>query len=239
MSGSRAAFSLPLFASFQFLILLGYTLKPSWYRPLLFIPIAVTAIYLVFFTTTGTIADVGLGCGIASQLANALDGIVLKDAQRVLYRVGEKPGQITSAGFMARFAWGWHLHNSPRGVGWHHEIPRLPKNPPSYNASQNRKAFLLSRLYTLSVCVAVTVGFFPINAANPALAPGATPLVHQPLYIRALGTFGLGVPALVNINAQHCVMSMVLVALGISQPADWPPLFGSLKNMYTVRNFWR
>jgi hypothetical protein len=238
MSESRTVFSLPLYASFQALILLGYTLKPSWYRPLLFIPISVVAVYLVFFTTTGTIADIGLGGAVMTHLAYALDGLVLKDVQKVLCRVGEKPGQMTSAGFMARFAWGWHLHNSPRGVGWHHEIPRLPQNPPSYNSSLNRKAFVLSRLYTLVICVAVQVAFLYINAANPALAPGARPLVHQSLYIRVLSTLGLGAPALVNINAQHCAMSVVLVALGISQPADWPPLFGSLKDAYTVQNFW-
>ncbi|KAF7773145.1 hypothetical protein Agabi119p4_5312 [Agaricus bisporus var. burnettii] len=239
MSASRAVFSLPLYASYQFLIVLGYAFKPSRYRPLLFIPIALIAIYLVFFTTTGTIADVGLGGAIMTHLAHAFDAIVLKDVQKVWYRVGEKPGGISSAGFKSRLAWAWHLHNSPRGVGWYHAKPHIPRNPPSYNSPQDRKAFVISRLYTLSICVVVQAGFYFINAANPALAPGATPLTHQSLYIRALSTLGQVAPALATMTAQHCALGIVLVTVGISQPADWPPLFGSPKNMYTVSAFWR
>lgn len=236
---TRAVFSLPLYASFQALIVLGYSLRPCWYRPLFFIPIAFIALYLVFYTTTGTIADVGLGGSIISQMLYAFDGIVLTDVQRVLCRIGETPGQIISTPFMTRLAWGWHLHNSPRGVGWKHELTHIPKNPPSLNSPKNRKAFVLSRLYMVGICASVQAAFYFVNAANPALAPGAIPLFHQSLYIRALSTCGLGIPAMAQINLQHCILSVILVSLGISQPADWPPLFGSLLNMYTVQGFWR
>lgn len=61
----------------------------------------------------------------------ALDGIVIRDVQKVLYHVGEKPGQITSAGFLARFPWACQLQNNPRGINWNYDIPRLRQNSPT------------------------------------------------------------------------------------------------------------
>lgn len=239
MSDARFAFSLPLYGTFQGLIVLGYSLRPSRYRPLLFFPIAAIAHHLVFRSTTGTIVDVGLGGAIVTQMLFAFDGIVLTDVQKTLYRIGEKPGQIISASLWSRLAWGWHLHNSPRAVGWAHELAHLPKNPPSLELNQNRKAFVLSRIGAGLVSVVVQVVAQVVNAANPALAPGATPLVNQSLYVRTLSTLGLGIPAIAQMNSLHCFASAIVVMAGISNPADWPPLFGSLKNMYSLQTFWR
>ncbi len=239
MSDTRFPFSLPLYGTFQGLIVLGYTLRPSRYRPLLFLPIAAVAHHLVFRSTTGTIADVGLGGAIITQMLFAFDGIVLTEVQKTLHRIGEKPGQIISAPFWSRLAWGWHLHNSPRGVGWAHELAHLPKNPPSFSFNQNRKSFVLSRIGTGLVCVVVQALAQIVNAANPALAPGATPLVDQTLYVKILSTLGFALPAVAQMNSLHCFASAALVMAGISQPSDWPPLFGSPKNMYTLQNFWR
>ncbi|KXN80615.1 hypothetical protein AN958_09405 [Leucoagaricus sp. SymC.cos] len=45
----RSSFSLPLFGFFESLLLLGCTLRPSWYRPLVFAPMPFIAYYLAFF----------------------------------------------------------------------------------------------------------------------------------------------------------------------------------------------
>jgi hypothetical protein len=78
-----------------------------------------------------------------------------------------------------------------------------------------------------------------VNAANPALVPGATPLYNQPLYIRFLSLLGLGIPTLLQMDFQHRVLSILMVCSGISEPEDWPPLFGSVWEMYSVQNLWR
>ncbi|KAF9450452.1 hypothetical protein P691DRAFT_701161 [Macrolepiota fuliginosa MF-IS2] len=239
MSGTRSAFSLPLCGLLQGLIVLGYALRPSWYRPLVFVPISLIAYYLTFRSATGTAADVGLGSGITTQLLFAFNGIILTDVQKTLYRIGEQPGQITSAPFRTRFAWGWHLHNSPRGVRWGHEVAHISKNPPSLNPPQNKKAFMFSRISMICLFIGVQATFLVINTANPALAPGATPLYSQSIYIRVLSTLGLGIPGYAQINVLHYIMSVILVAVGISRPVDWPPLFGSPGAIYTVRGFWR
>jgi hypothetical protein len=173
------------------------------------------------------------------QTLFAFDGIVLKDVQKTLYRIDEKPGQITSTPFLTRLAWSWHLHNSPRGVRWAHKLSHIPKNPQHLNTPDSRWGFVFNRFLTLCLCVGISIAFMFVNAANPALVPGALPLVNQSLYIRALSLYGLGLPALAHINSIHCILSMMLVATGISQPADWPPLFGSPAGAWTVQNLWR
>lgn len=35
-----------------------------------------------------------------------------------------------------------------------------------------------------------------------------------------------------------CSVAAISVALGIYGPEQWPPMFGSLKDAYTVRRFW-
>jgi hypothetical protein len=207
---------------------------------LLFIPIATIAFYLIFYTTVGAPpVDVGIGGAIATQTLFAFDGIVLKDVQKTLNRIGEKPGQITSTPFSKRLAWSWHLHNSPRGVRWAHELSHIPKNHPHLNTPDSKWAFVFNRFLTLCLCVGIQSAFMVVNAANPALVPGALPLVNQTLYMRALSLFGLGLPGLTQMNSLHCIVSIMLVATGISEPADWPPLFGSPAGMWTIQNFWR
>jgi hypothetical protein len=36
----------------------------------------------------------------------------------------------------------------------------------------------------------------------------------------------------------HDILAFVFVGIGLDEPQDWPPLFGSLSPMYTLRGFW-
>lgn len=238
MSEPRPAFSVPLFAAFQALMVLGYAVQPHRYRPLIFIPIASISYYLIFHTDAG-VAGFGIGDGIAAQTLYAFECLVLMDVQKSLYRIGEKPGQIETTSFSKRLSWSWHLYNSPRGVRWAHEISHIPKNTPALDAPEGKKAFILSRILTTCSCVALQGVLFVINSANPALVPGAPRLINQSLYIRILSLAGLAIPAYAQINVLHCLTSIICVAAGFSEPVDWPPLFGSPALMYSVQSFWR
>jgi len=238
MSNARSPFSLPLFGLLQALIVLGYTLRLSWYRPLLFIPIAAISCYLILRTDAG-FAGSGIGGAIATHMLFAFDGIVLKDVKQILYRVGEKPGQILPASFLERLSWSWHLHNSPRGVRWAHELSHIPTYPATLSTPEQKRAFVTSRIFVVVFSVALQLVISIINGANVALTPGAPRLVDQSVYVRVMSLVGLATPAYTCMNALHCMASIILVAAGISEPADWPPLFGCLTNMYSVQNFWR
>jgi hypothetical protein len=41
-----------------------------------------------------------------------------------------------------------------------------------------------------------------------------------------------------SLNLAHILASLMSVTLGLYQPCEWPPLFGSLTDAYTVRRLW-
>ncbi|KAK6535858.1 hypothetical protein TWF281_000108 [Arthrobotrys megalospora] len=42
----------------------------------------------------------------------------------------------------------------------------------------------------------------------------------------------------VSVNLQYTFLSLVAVGTGLSEPKNWPPVFGSPKDSYTLRLFW-
>lgn len=40
------------------------------------------------------------------------------------------------------------------------------------------------------------------------------------------------------ITGLHHALSIVFVGLGLDAPQDWPPLYGSVYQMYSIRRFW-
>lgn len=46
-------------------------------------------------------------------------------------------------------------------------------------------------------------------------------------------------PGRVTIDMAHRGVSVFSVLLGITQPEDWPPLFGNIWDAYTIRGCWR
>ncbi|RGP67088.1 trichothecene-4-o [Fusarium sporotrichioides] len=46
------------------------------------------------------------------------------------------------------------------------------------------------------------------------------------------------IPGRVSIDLPHRVLSIISVFLGFSSPQQWPPLFGSMLDAYTIRGFW-
>lgn len=39
-------------------------------------------------------------------------------------------------------------------------------------------------------------------------------------------------------DSAYRVLSIIFVGLGVDNPSDWPPAFGSVSELYTLRNFW-
>ncbi len=40
------------------------------------------------------------------------------------------------------------------------------------------------------------------------------------------------------IDASYRFVSIVFVGLGLDTPENWPPAFGRMKDVYTIRKFW-
>ncbi|KAK2810596.1 hypothetical protein FQN50_002853 [Emmonsiellopsis sp. PD_5] len=54
----------------------------------------------------------------------------------------------------------------------------------------------------------------------------------------ASSVMGWMVVSRLTIDGAHRAFSIVAVGLGISEPRDWAPLFGSMLDAYTIRNYW-
>jgi hypothetical protein len=40
------------------------------------------------------------------------------------------------------------------------------------------------------------------------------------------------------IDCSFRLSSIVFVSLGLDEPSNWPPVFGRMKDVYSLRNFW-
>ncbi|KAJ3563863.1 hypothetical protein NP233_g8663 [Leucocoprinus birnbaumii] len=215
---------LPLIVAYEAVIMLAYALKLSQYRPLLFIPVSLILCNIVLLSRSCAITavppvDFLLGATLLTQAFTAFDGIVLTDVQKTLCRIGETPGHVTSTSFAKRLAWALDLNFSPRGVGWAHEVPGLPKRPDS--TLRSKRSFLLSQTYALLKTAIMAVILRAASDLEPMMWYGATPAWDEPLYFRVMASIAAPV-----------------VGVGISQPSEWRPLFGPLDASYTVRNYW-
>ena len=73
-------------------------------------------------------------------------------------------------------------------------------------------------------------------------ASGTKCLVFQPtveqLSNRLVSTLIIFARTRVHMDMGHRFLSLLLVGTGLNRPEDWPPLFGSVWDAYTLRNFW-
>ncbi|TFK34577.1 membrane bound O-acyl transferase family-domain-containing protein [Crucibulum laeve] len=232
----RAPYSPALHGVTQVLLLLALVLRPSGWRWLFFPPILAIILYLVSRCTTGDlITDVGVGSALFTQLVTALDYILLTDVQTELRRVDQPKDQVISGEpLRTRFKWALSLFLSPRGIGWAHAPSHLPPAP----TKLSRSSFVVLKLRQCFVCILLEVFAYIQNASNPAFTSGR-PLEEFSYFWRNMGLLGFGAAAYARINFLYCVFAALAVGVGVSEPREWPELFGGLLEAWSVSRFWR
>ncbi|KAF7368734.1 BTB domain-containing protein [Mycena venus] len=222
------------------LIIFSLVAPSSPYRRLLFVPILLLTCRLLYDNEAGY---------LTSQLwfmtmLMASDYILLTDVQRELHQVPDavdtrSPGitmrNIENAPLKTRIKWALQLFCNTRGVGWAHE-PRFvfaSRAPPN----TSRINFILQQLARLCLCL-LLFDLANLHAQwNPAFSLRLG-MVAAGWRWRLVGTVVWAVGAGTAILAAHCTLSILAVGLCLSRPQDWPPLFGSLGDVTSVRRFW-
>jgi hypothetical protein len=223
--------SFPLYLVLCFVPLV---IRPSSARRLFFIPILALTYYIIFYTSTGNITnDYGIAFGWMTLFFISSDFILLTDVQNELRSI--KPPQnnaVSQEKFWTRFQWAWDLFTSPRGIGWAHEpVDVLPPRPA-------RKNFILKQLARLA-CLAVLFDLTTWhNQFNPAYFRGGPSLTAYGWFWRYECIWGWAIHGYVALAAQNILLSILSVSLGRSDAEDWPWLFGSFLDAWTVRRFW-
>ncbi|KAI0926545.1 hypothetical protein AcW1_002493 [Taiwanofungus camphoratus] len=123
-----------------------------------------------------------------------------------------------------------------RGVGWNYHVANVPARP-----SETRWKFVRMRLLRVSRYVFLLDAAATYQRNNPlfslrgenALSVGAQGYVWRCVNILARFSMPFGM-----MDMRYSLLSVVLVTLGLSEPKDWPDLYGSWADAYTVRRFW-
>jgi len=199
---------------------------------LFFIPIASTCIYVTFFCTSSNPAsDILNICSVTSIFFISLDFLLLRKYQRELQPSGQIP--LSKMPFKDRLWWATSLSGNARGIGWTHEPTRhLPPRP-----SSTRVKFILSQLMWMALYLLQ----FDISnifvRANPCFATGGPSLTAFGWLWRSTAWLFVWL-AYSTTSMLYIAYSIVSVAVGMSEPRDWPHLFGSPLDGYTLRNCW-
>ena len=136
---------------------------------------------------------------------------------------------------------------SARGIGrsWQvKNVPHFSSTDPSYVPS--RHSFLIRKLALISICFII----FDAATAQPPpeerfIAADKQPLLSrlneitiEEFVVRLACAQGFWINSAAILNFFAGAYAFVVVAVGISEPAAWPPLFGSPVEAYSIRQFW-
>ena len=229
----KGEFKPGLFLLAEAITFVSLVVRPSRYRWILFVPILSISIYLVLFTACERNASNNLvACNLFILIFSSLDLVVLTDVQNELRLVGQK-APISTASLSSRFWWALRLFLSPRGIGWTHEpTGHIRPHPTTLRAQFVLDQLLRTAKYILIFDVARVLSF-----SNPYFQKGGLSLTDAGWLWRST-VLAHVVTSYTSLGWIYCIYSIVSVALGLTAPGDWPPLFGYIGDAYTVRRSW-
>ena len=132
-----------------------------------------------------------------------------------------------------RLWWAGTLVVAPRGVGWMHE----PTNHIAPRPNGTRAQFIASQFLWIGAYFIQFDILSILVRANPCFGTGGPSFSafgwpwRATVWIHPFTAF-------VSMSILHAMVSILSVAVGLSEPRDWPHLFGSPRKAYTVRNCW-
>jgi hypothetical protein len=229
-----------------------YTEKRSWIRPLAGLIIACLCYleFLVDLDFSSSLIYNGVLTGSAFMkfvhVANILyiDGVDLRD---LAPKSDTKNIFAALHHFPSALSLPWNI----RGIGTRWKTKNVPEWPAFYpnRKSPNRMAFIARQLAVLSWQY-ITVDFFSfipsLLSAEEREHMYGKGLEYRYLdltkeqWIGRISSSMLTwfIIARIMIDGVHRILSIIFVVSGLSRPHDWPPLFGSVRDAYTIRNFW-
>ncbi|CAD6446129.1 4e9caf82-547c-4e00-923f-874d61be0b17 [Sclerotinia trifoliorum] len=181
-----------------------------------------------------------------------LGPVLPKDhAMREKYEKREGSNEIhaTNDSVWSKFCWAWSSMFALRHVNTKYEARNTPvfkDSDPSFVPSKG--AFLIRESTIALICYLLLdlMSQRPPSPNAPQLFDEALIPVFRrlsevtlpQLRLRALSIAGFAVTFWALIRGYSAAAGVVTVALGVNEPRDWRPQFGSLKLAYSLRNFW-
>lgn len=135
-----------------------------------------------------------------------------------------------------------------RGINTPWQVKNIPPQPQYYsplgkkNLSRNRFLFRQSAILAWQYLALDIIRTASVQQApeQNALSPHVEWNVPASQWLERAGTH-LAIWFVVNRiigDSAYRLLSILFVGAGIDSPLDWPPLFGRMADVYTLRNFW-
>lgn len=121
---------------------------------------------------------------------------------------------------------------------------------------QSRKQFVKTRLMSIMIIYALLVVYYEVidlpsrlhiqpNDFTPSkrsffrrLAASQSPVTLHEVLVRIWSVFEFIILDWASLTAIHSVFASISVSLHLDLPKHWPPLFGSIRETYSLRNYW-
>ncbi|KAH7144253.1 hypothetical protein B0J13DRAFT_41152 [Dactylonectria estremocensis] len=170
----------------------------------------------------------------------AIERLLLHEPERDFWRLDEE--KLTGKGqppewTWRKLRWALDLAATPRAVGWNFGSRKL-------NAT--RQAIRLRRpTRTSFVVTSLARAALVYLTLDAVILIGKTADIDREwawagptIASMSLRVLLMGLSVYSSMALQFEIAAGISVGLGISQPEDWPPLFGSIADGYTVANVW-
>jgi hypothetical protein len=209
-------------------------------RRFLFIPILLLSVFITLYTTTGIgFGDFGIGTSLGASLFLASDYLLLcSDVQDDIRFEGQKEG-MRSRPLMERMVWALRLNLNLRTVGTN--VEPTTHIPPRPSKTESRQTYILKQLLWVALYGPLRYAAVEFNKWNPRFSrePStlSVPRDGFPWWWR-ITILSFVVEVYLGMTATYSVMSMLSVGLKMSKPHDWPPVFTSPLEAYTLRRYW-
>jgi len=177
-------------------------------------------------------------------------GVVLKFVAMLFFDGIERADLYSANGSARSFLKALSLYSSTRGIATKWETKNVPAFPAYYNKKSDpeRGRFLLRQAAFLAweYLLLDLFYFFDGRQSTDKLqrlygngAEFVVPATQEQLGARVtMSLIGWFVVARTTLDDIYRFVSLVAVATGMTPPEEWRPLFGSMWDAYTLRNFW-
>lgn len=227
--------------TFTSLLCTGLVCRSVLIRRLCFLSILLLYTYIFLFTPfKNPTEDLVSRLNLTVLLFHASDYLLLCDAQRDLRFMGQaKP--ISDRPLGEKLSWALRLLSNPRGVGWNFEpTSHLPPRPPP-SAREPRWRYVLKQVLWIAVYYPIRRTASQWNLSNPRYGRNIVAANIDrnafPWWWRVT-IWATIVDTYAMMTMIHCGLSAIAVACYISDAQDWPPLFASPLEAYTLRRYW-
>lgn len=134
-----------------------------------------------------------------------------------------------------KIKWSLRLTTAIRGIGWNWQVKGVP---PLRDAELTRRKFVMRQLARASLLwVCKMLSLYLLAFTGTAEKHTRSPLLRWAFYA-AFGWCGAA-SGWNGLKVIYHVSAAINVGIGLCEQWEWPPLFGSLSEAWSVRQMWR